>query len=48
VFGFERARQGIYTSSQMDTKWTEAIEADYQGWLQQRTPAEVDRILWGS
>lgn len=48
AFGFQRLREGVYNSSQMDTKWTEAIEADYQGWLQQRTPAEVDRILWGS
>lgn len=46
VFGFTRLREGVYTSSQMDTKWTEAIEADYAGWLAQRTPQEMDRILW--
>ncbi|HHE72948.1 MAG: RraA family protein [Anaerolineae bacterium] len=46
AFGFTRLRQGIYTSSQMDTAWTDAIEADYAQWLAQRTPEEKARILW--
>jgi regulator of RNase E activity RraA len=46
-FGFTRLREGVYTSAQMDTKWTEAIETDYSAWLAQRTPAEKERILWG-
>jgi len=46
VFGFTRLRQGIYTSSEMDTKWTESIERDYAGWLAQQAPEEVERILW--
>ena len=48
AFGFTRLREGVYTSSQMDTKWTEEIEADYAGWLAQRTSEEKDRILWGA
>ena len=39
--------EGVYTSSQMDTQWTEEIEADFAGWLEQRTQEEKDRILWG-
>ncbi len=47
AFGFTRLREGVYTSSQMDTKWTEAIEEDYAGWLAQRTEEEKESILWG-
>jgi regulator of RNase E activity RraA len=47
VFGFTRLREGVYTSSQMDTKWTAEIEADFAGWEGRRTPEEVERILWG-
>jgi regulator of RNase E activity RraA len=47
VFGFTRLREGVYTSSQMDTKWTEEIEADFSEWLAQRTPEEVESVLWG-
>ncbi len=31
-FSHTRLRQGIYNSSQMDTKWTEEIEADFEQW----------------
>lgn len=47
MFGFTRLREGVYTSSQMDTKWTEEIEADYAGWLARCTPEEKERIIWG-
>ncbi len=33
LFSHTRLREGIYNSSQMDTKWTEAIEADFEEWL---------------
>jgi regulator of RNase E activity RraA len=46
AFGFTRLREGVYTSSQMDTAWTDEIEADYAGWLAQRTDEEKARILW--
>lgn len=48
AFGFQRLREGVYTSSQMDTKWTEEILADYADWRGKRTPPEVDAILWGA
>jgi len=31
-FSHQRLREGIYNSSQMDTKWTEEIEADFEEW----------------
>ena len=46
VFGFTRLREGVYTSAEMDTQWAEGIEADYAGWLAERTQEEVERILW--
>lgn len=33
-FSHQRLREGVYTSSQMDTKWPEAIEADFEAWRQ--------------
>ena len=33
IFSHTRLREGIYNSSQMDTKWTEAIEADFDEWM---------------
>lgn len=47
AFGFARLREGVYTSSQMDTRWTPEIEADYAAWLAGRTSEEKERILWG-
>jgi regulator of RNase E activity RraA len=48
AFGFQRLREGIYNSSQMDTKWTPEIEADYDDWRSKRRPEEVERILWAT
>ena len=31
-FGLQRLREGRYTSSQMDSKWTDDIEADFAEW----------------
>jgi regulator of RNase E activity RraA len=44
VFGFERGRQGIYTSSQMDTKWTPEIEADFEEWMKTHKAEEAAKI----
>lgn len=44
AFSHQRLREGIYNSSQMDTKWTEAIEADFAEW---RTTHSMDDIDWG-
>lgn len=42
-----RTRQGVYTSSQMDTGWTEEIKDDFYGWLDENKdelPVPADRI----
>ena len=46
IFGLERLRQRVYTSAQMDTKWTPAIEADFAGWRRTNTPAEYAHLTW--
>jgi len=35
LFGHQRLREGKYTAGQIDTNWTQAIEADFTGWLQE-------------
>jgi len=35
IFGHERLRTGVYTSGQIDTRWSDAIEKDFSGWLRQ-------------
>ena len=40
VFGQLRLREGRYTAGQIDTRWTDAIEADYTQYLQ----ANLDRL----
>ncbi len=35
VFGHKRLEEGKYTAGQIDTRWTDAIEADYYQWLKQ-------------
>ncbi len=34
IFAHQRVQEGTYTAGQMDTDWTEAIEADFFEWLQ--------------
>jgi regulator of RNase E activity RraA len=31
-FGYERLRDGVYTGGQIDSRWTEEIEKDFQQW----------------
>jgi len=45
AFSHQRLREGIYNSSQMDTKWTEAIEADFAEWRKTYKFDDVD-IDW--
>jgi len=33
MFGHQRLREGTYTAGQIDTRWTDAIEADFFDWL---------------
>jgi regulator of RNase E activity RraA len=46
IFSHQRLREGIYNSSQMDTKWTEAIEADFDAWRQTHTLEDLEHIDW--
>lgn len=33
MFGVQRLREGVYTSGQIDARWTEEIERDFSEWL---------------
>jgi len=46
IFSHSRLREGIYTSSQMDTKWTPEIVADFHEWVQTNTPEEYAHLSW--
>lgn len=35
-FGFQRLKEGTYTAGQIDTQWTEEINADFMKWLQSK------------
>ena len=34
IFGFERLREGRYTPGEIDSRWTEEIDADFTDWLE--------------
>ena len=46
-FSHQRLRDGIYNSSQMDTKWTEAIEADFEEWRKTHRIEDYDQVDFG-
>ncbi|MBN1936235.1 MAG: RraA family protein [Anaerolineae bacterium] len=46
LFSHQRLREGIYTSSQMDTEWTEAIKADFEEWLKTHSFDDYEHIDW--
>lgn len=46
IFGLQRLREGVYTSHQMDTKWTPEIEADFREWRKTNTPPEYQHLTW--
>lgn len=46
TFSHQRLREGIYNSSQMDTKWTPEIEADFEEWRKTHTVEELEHIDW--
>lgn len=46
IFGLQRLREKTYTSAQMDTKWTEEIEADFAEWRKTNTPPEFQHLNW--
>jgi regulator of RNase E activity RraA len=51
TFGHARLRAGTYTAGQIDTRWTDAIEADFTAWLRENIDdlpvarAQVEEIL---
>lgn len=47
MFGLMRIRERIYTSAQMDTKWTPEIQADFAEWRKTNTPDEFKHLKWG-
>ena len=46
VFSHQRLREGIYTSSQMDTKWTDEIVTDFDEWRQTHTLEDYANVDW--
>ena len=46
MFSHSRLREGIYNSSQMDTKWTEEIVADFDEWRKTHMLPELEQIDW--
>lgn len=41
LFGFQRLREKKYTPGQIDTKWTDAINADFKNWLNDYPDAKL-------
>lgn len=46
IFSHQRLREGIYTSSQMDTKWTDEIVADFDEWRETHTLEQYADTDW--
>jgi regulator of RNase E activity RraA len=46
VFSHTRLREGTYTSSQMDTQWTQEITADFDAWRETHRVGGLDSIDW--
>ena len=46
IFGFQRIREGIYTSAEMDTKWTDRIETDFSDWRVDNTPVDFQHLTF--
>ena len=46
TFQFQRIHEGIYTSSEMDSRWTDEIEADFHSWRRKNTPEEYQHLEW--
>ena len=47
LFGQQRLREGVYTSGQIDTRWSDEIERDFSAWLEENIgelPVSRERI----
>jgi regulator of RNase E activity RraA len=45
-FSHSRLREGIYNSSQMDTKWTDEIVADFEEWRKTHKLEGIEDVDW--
>ena len=46
VFGFERIREGRYSSAAVDAQWDPAMEDDFRKWRQTHTPTDLQHVKW--
>lgn len=47
LFGFERIREGRYSSAQIDVaKWAPEIEEDFHTWRKTHTPDDLRHLTW--
>jgi hypothetical protein len=46
IFQFKRIHEGVYNSFQMDSKWSEEIEADFKAWRQTDTPEDFQHLTF--
>ncbi|NPV54099.1 MAG: RraA family protein [Firmicutes bacterium] len=47
MFGFERIREGKYTSAQIDVDpWPEDVEEDFAKWRETNTPDDLKHLTW--
>ncbi len=47
-FGLLRLREGVYTTAQIDSLWTDEIWADFHAWRKENTPPEYMHLDWSS
>lgn len=45
-FGFERIRQGIYSSAEIDRQWEPHIARDFAEWRKTHTPDSLKHLEW--
>jgi regulator of RNase E activity RraA len=45
-FGLQRLREGIYTTAQIDSLWSDEIWADFHSWRTDNTPPEYAHLDW--
>lgn len=45
-FGLLRLREGVYTTAQIDSMWTDEIWQDFHHWRQSNTPPEYQHLDW--
>lgn len=51
MFGQQRLRQGVYTSGQIDTRWSDEIERDFSAWMEENVdelpvpPSRIEELL---